>query len=195
MSYLLLRTLLDAFLLITAPLVFAFVPQSANRLPGLLRYYEDFNYGINGDDGWINPNLSDHPADDAQARSWLWRVRWSWRNANTFDHEHGLDTRTVARVDYSGDPRTGNRPGHSGELTITAWDNHGRRYDCLYRVKQHGNTGRCTRLYTGYKLKDILDFWIAHQSLDPALMDKADLRRIAQRVWTWNPLMGFEIRD
>ena len=191
MLYLMLRTLLDAFLWLTAPVVFLFVPKETNRLPSMLRYYEDYNYGINGDEYWVNPGVAGHPSSDAEARSWKWRVKWSWRNANTFDHEHGLDTRTVVRVEHSGDPKTSNHPGHSGSLDIVAYDANGKQYHCRYVVKQWGTSGKCWRLYTGYKLKDLLDFWIANQTLNPELMGQKNLRRIAQRVWSPNPFMGF----
>lgn len=191
MTYLLKRLALDAFLFLTAPLVLAFIPREWNRLPSWLRYYEDFNYGINGDESWINPALGDHPPDDAAARSWRWRVKWSWRNANTFDHENGLDTRQIVRLEYDGDPDTSNRPGHSGQIRIRCYDAAGREYACIYRVKQWGSSGRCLRLYSGYKLMDILEFWLSSADHSPEAMDRANLRPVAQRVWAWNPLMGF----
>lgn len=192
MGYALLKILVEVWIYVTAPIVFAFIPRSWDRMPNkFLALYEDYNYGINGDPYWINPDLSDHPEDDAAARSWKWRVLWCWRNANSLDHWTGLDTRTVVRVEHEGDVRTGNRPGHSGSMTITAYDRDGRSYTCRYVVRQWGNSGRCWRYYAGYKLKDLLDFWLANGTLDPAVMDAKNLRRIAPRVWSPNPLMGF----
>ena len=190
--YALAKVLVEIVIFLTAPLVLALVPKSVPRLPGLLALYQDYNYGLDGDEYWVNPTLADHPPTAEAAKTWLWRLRWCWRNANTWDHWFGLDTRTVVRVEFVGDPLTSNRPGHSGRLEIRAYDHGGRRHDCLYLVRQHGESGRCQRLYAGYKLKDLLDH---HQrnggNLDPALMDAQNLRRIAPRVWSWNPLMGF----
>jgi hypothetical protein len=193
-TYLLKKLLLDLFLAATAPLVFAFVPREWNRLPRWLRYYEDAHYGINGDDQWINPALPDHPPNDAAARAWRWRVRWSWRNANTWDAEAGLDTRTVVRVEWDGDIGIRNKPapGRSGTCRIRAWDNQGRQWDCTYTVRQWGSSGRCLRYYRGYKLMDLAQHAARTSGdLSPKLMDELGLRRVLNRVWAWNPLMGF----
>jgi len=192
MLYALLKVFVELWILLTAPLVFAFIPKSWDRMPNrFLQLYEDYTYGINGDPYWINPDLSDHPADDAAARSWLWRVKWCYRNANSLDHWFGFDPQTAVRIDFVGDPKTSNRPGHSGDLTITVYDRNGRSYLCRYTVKQWGSSGRCFRFYRGYKLKDLLDFYLSTGGLDPEDMARRKVD-IAPRVFSWNPLMGYE---
>lgn len=191
--------LLNIWIWITAPLVFAFIPREWDRMPRegsmrWLRFYDEFNYGLNGDEQWVNPILSDHPPTADAAREWKWRVRWCRRNANVYENEQGVDTRSIVWIEFTGNPETRNRPapGISGDLHIKAWDAEGRLYECHYRVRQWGNSGRCLRSYRGYKLLDILDFSRAHDGrLDPMEMEAAGLRRIAQRVNTTNPLTGF----
>lgn len=183
---------LDIFLYVTAPIVFAFVPKVWDRMPknSFLRYYEDAKYGIDGDPYWVNKDLNDHPASVEDAKSWKWRVLWSWRNANTWDHEHGVYLDDLVKIEYEGDAYVGNRPLHEGDLAIHAWDKNGQRYWSYYSV--HVNEkfpNKCKRSYIGWKLQEGLHNFLKTGNIQGH--DTDNVKDLMPAVYSVNPLMGY----
>lgn len=135
--------------------------------------WTDYHYGANGDFYWqrANPDF----------RSRYKRMLWCFRNSNKWLIEnYGLVTKDIASVSYTGNKDVRNKPkGVSGKLEIFVTMKDGTVHSAKYVVKQWGNSGRCFRSYTGYKLKDFLD--------NPL----TDRERIAP-VFSINPLMGFD---
>jgi hypothetical protein len=128
---------LDAFLFLTCWIVFLFIPKSWERMPkgSFLRYYEDAKFGINGDPYWVQPNKSGQPSTPEAARTWYWRSMWSVRNANTWDHEHGVFLSDLVRIEFEGEPNVANKPKLvEGDLAIHAWDKNGKRWWAYYSV-------------------------------------------------------------
>lgn len=143
----------------------------------------DGTYGINGDVYWRGPEHA-----DGHEREFLWRWRWLLRNSlGGWSHfVMGFPYSRLRSIEWEGDTNTANRPiGHSGTLRITVTLDNGSRRTCWYIVRQWGNTGRCFRFYCGYKLKDVLDYYLREGKLPT---DKDDY---AQDVFSPNPLMGF----
>lgn len=191
------KFLFNFFLWLTAPFVFKFlVKDEWEFMPkdSFLRYYQDYTYGINGDPMWVNPDLSDHPPTKEAARTWLWRTRWSRRNANVWEHEHGCNNYNLADIKIEGDIWIRNRPvpAKSGFMKVVVTDKQGKKYTCKYTIKQWGNTGRCWRFYRGYKLQDVAQFYDKYKTLDPAVMKEHGIDEISPQVFAPNPLMGFD---
>lgn len=184
----LLLTLVSTPLSLTAyivvPVVLLLVPKEADRLPSWLRWYDDHKYGINGDEYWQGPEHA-----NGHEREYLWRLKWLTRNKmTTFAHEVlGVKVDKNAVVKHWGDIRTANRPiGHSGWQYIELHQN-GKMYPCYYVVYQWGNTGRCFRMYAGWKLKDYAEYGAEQGSVGkPYAMFKSFIP---------NPLMGFAKKD
>lgn len=175
---------LDLFILFTTPLVFLFIPKSWDRMPKWLRYYEDFNYGINGDPYW---KAIEHA--NGKEREYKWRVLWSWRNANTYDHEvNGFKTNLISTLGYVGDVKVSDNPGHEGLLKMFVNLKNGQQKFSYYYVKKSKLfKGKCLRCYIGWKLKDSLDDLLENG----ALGDKEGLRPTTQFVFVVNPFMSY----
>lgn len=172
---------LEVLVAITAPIVMALLPKDIARIPASswLRYWQDYHYGIDGDEYW-RAKYGD------QVKTWWRRTLWCWRNANYWDHEHGVRPADIVRVAWEGDPKVSNRPYVPGELAIHAWDGAGNRYWCYVSVGPGWLPGRCERQVIGWKLKDVLDEFLA----DGILNNDPNQREILQAVYTWNPVMG-----
>lgn len=184
---------IDLFITITAPIVFLFIPKSAERMPKFLSWYEDYNYGINGDPYWVNPNMSDHAPSAEAARTYKWRVLWSWRNANVFAYKYlGVKTIDVVGIEYRGDPQTSDNPGHAGHQFIEVTLEDGSKRICYHGIIRWGSSKRCIRYYLGWKLKDQLDSFLRTGLLrgeDPGL------RRTLAFVFYVNPLKTFYVNN
>lgn len=134
--------------------------------------WSERHYGINGDPYWqrAHPNY----------RAYWWRLIWLYRNANKWLVDtYGIKTADIASVSAIGDRNTANRPyGHSGKLNILVTLRDGTMHEATYIVKQWGNTGRCLRIYIGWKFKDVLE-------------NEDTPRDIIAPVFAINPFMGF----
>lgn len=137
---------------------------TAARLPGWLSWFQTPVDPLLGDAGHY-----------ARWAGWPPYIqRWAWLLRNPAD---GYDTRvagatidSLAWLRVSGDPLTSNRPGHSGWCYATC-----RGYWMFYYVRQWGDSGRCVRLYIGWKLMSAVHGYTGRFPL----------------VLAFNPLMGF----
>src|SRR3990172_7477973 len=140
---------LSAFIVV--PLALLFVSEKNNHLPRWFRWYETYDYDINGDEpwqGWEHAN--------GKQRTYWWRLRWLLRNrVGTFSYEHmGFDLALVYKYRVVGDVYTNNRPGHSGKLYAEALLHDGKTViPSYYYVRQWGKSGRCLRAYAGWKFR------------------------------------------
>ncbi len=151
-------------------------PEDEN-LPRWARYWQTYDYGINGDEPWAGPEHA-----NGHQTEYLWRLKWLLRNkTGVFSHEvTGFDQFDVFSYYTEGDVLTGNRPGHSGYLYAEAHLKNGRMYPCYYIVHQLGNSNQCFRLYAGWKFR---------QAKRASLWPKSG---IAQFVVSINPFQFFE---
>jgi hypothetical protein len=157
---------LQLLLIICSLAVFAFVPRKWERMPrGVLKLWDEWTWGINGDLWWVDPTKRDHPPTAEAARTWYWRVRWYIRNGNVLDHLGACVSADVRALVYTGNPEVSDSPlGSAGLLRATATTAAGRHYDCLYLVWRWGER-RCLRLQVGYKLKELVEFQRNHGKL------------------------------
>lgn len=161
--------------LIVVPLALLFCGPESEHLPRWAWLWDNTETGINGDGdstwGWRGP---EH-ANGRESAFW-WRFQWlALRNpANNWSY-FVLGWGTSADTSYKvwGDPCTSNRnPGHPGWLYIEATEGE-RTYPCYYLVWRW-STGRCLRIYLGWKNKGL----------------GRDGSRV-QFVWVINPVMTF----
>lgn len=173
-----LPVLISSFFIV--PLVLAFCKKEDENLPRFFWWYDEPEYGINGDPYWRG---QDHA--NGHEREYYWRLRWLFRNkiCGWSYGVLGFNSANIRSIEFEGDPDTQNRPaGHSGEVYIKATLIDGSTKECYYQVKQWGSSGRCWRLYAGHKLMDIL-----HKHLRGESMEDGQI----SMVLAPNPLMGF----
>lgn len=163
------------------PLALLFRSRDDEHLPRLLAWWDEPEYGINGDPYWRG---ADHA--NGHEREYWWRLRWLMRNktGGWSYYMLGFNSANIRSLIFEGDPDTQNRPaGHSGEVYVQVTLIDGSTRECYYIVKQWGKSGRCWRFYAGHKLMDILHKYIAGQPLEDGQITA---------VFAPNPLMGFE---
>lgn len=142
-----------------APII---VPFAATRLPKAFRWMETYDNDLDGDNGWKTEHFVGWPR-------YIKRVLWLWRNpVGTLDYWLGA---TVDKPRVWGDPKTSNRPGHSGLCFARSG-----RFWMLYYVRQWGESKRCLRIYLGWKLMSAVH---GNRGRFPL-------------VYSINPLMGFD---
>lgn len=158
--------------LFVIPLALAFTSRDAENRMAFGNAWNEKFYGVNGDPYW----RESHP----DFTSYWSRLLWLYRNSDEWlVDQFGVVTADIAGVTTIGDRNTANRPfGHSGRLNILVTMRDGTMYESTYIVKQWGNTGRCLRIYIGWKFKDVFS-------------DDTP-RPIIAPVFAINPLMGFQ---
>lgn len=158
------------------PFALLFCSEKDTRLPRLFRMWDDYKYGINGDQYWQGPEHA-----NGQQTKYIWRVKWLYRNRmNTFSHEvTGVDMTTCnKRVSYDGDIATTNTPFiHPGKVLVTVTTDKG-TYQTFYCVIPWSSRF-CLRVYWGWKTRD----WAEPGRYDEAM----ESRQNAQFVWYVNP--------
>lgn len=179
---------LELLSLIVVPVACLFVRPGAdgkNRLPAWAGWWDEYDYGVDGDGGWQGPSHA-----NGHQSEYKWRVLWLWRNrVNTFSKlVQGFPSSDVVSLRYEGDVKTSNRPGCSGFLKIEATLKDGRRRFEYYYVRQWWNTSVCTRIRIGWKLKDVLDEYLR----DGVLGNDPEVREYMQFVFSPSPWMSFD---
>lgn len=165
------------------PLGLLFCSKDDTNLPKALSWFDEPTYGINGDIYWQGPEHA-----NGHQREFLWRWRWLVRNSlGGWSHRvMGFHYSEMESIWWLGDPKTSNRPeGHSGVQHIVITLKNGKKKECGYIVKQWGNSSTCFRFYFGYKLKDVLDFYLREGRLP------TDKNVYAQDVFSPNPVMRY----
>ncbi len=165
---------------VIVPLALLLCSKEDEHLPHLFYWWDEPEFGINGDPPWRGPEHA-----NGHEREYVWRVRWLFRNRTggwAFGVQ-GINSANISAVVYEGDPNTGNRPGHSGDCYIKVLMNDGKEYECYYHVSQWGNSDKCVRGYFGHKLMDVLHQHLGNKPFDDGYIPS---------VFSFNPLMGFE---
>jgi hypothetical protein len=168
---------LSAFVVV--PVALAFCKREDETLPRWLSWYDEPEYGINGDPYWKGEEHA-----NGNERAYLWRLRWLFRNSlGGFSHDvMGFNSDRIRALEWEGDPDTQNTPaGHSGTCYIKVTLDDGSTRECFYIVKQWAEK-KCFRGYFGYKLMDTLHSHLRGEGYNS---------RQVQDVFSPNPLMGF----
>ncbi len=183
-----------------APIALLFCSKEDDRLPKWAAWCDEKTYGINGDGEEPSPQ---NPAGsgwkgaehaNGRQREYLWRVRWLRRNtANTFSVDvTGRVLNGLVEYKVWGDPQTSDsNPGHNGFLYCEAHVNN-EVLPCYYWIRQWGNSGKCIRLYMGWKIKN--NWESVSKRIGKCVGDSIEVVEDtdAQFVFVFNPFMGFE---
>lgn len=139
---------------IVVPIALLFCGPQDENLPEWASWYDEIDYGINGDPYWKGPEHS-----NGHEREYLWRLRWLLRNtATTFATKvQGFEYNKDDRFYAFGDSETSDQPvGHSGSIIATVITEENKQYHMFYGVQRIGNTSYCVRVYLGYKLMSVV---------------------------------------
>ena len=150
-----LSTLVTLISIPLAPFLAAYATiNRRDRLNGWMRYFETNDNDLDGDNGWHTEHMLLLESKNYGLKRWLKRWLWLWRNpAYTFGNEVcGAKIEPGMPIYWAGDPAISNRPGKSGRLWIMCGP-----YWCYYRIFQWGKSGKCLRIYLGWKLKPLAE--------------------------------------
>lgn len=189
---------LKAFLmfLITIPLIIAsyiivpiallFCKKEDENLPKFLKWFDDLNYGINGDGGWKTEHFP-----EPKNRSYLARLLFLYRNRiNGFQVLHqGMDVKNIdlSTISVQGDTLATYNKGQKDTFCIVRIEANSKKYFSLYYEKRYLKYFYI-RAYIGWKLMDIANFknildkqkWLENQSKENRLS-------ILESVFSINP--------
>nr|DAS51202.1 MAG TPA: Envelope protein [Caudoviricetes sp.] len=148
---------MDIISFFIVPIALLFCNKESNNLPKIFSWFDDPDYGINGDDGWKN----EHFPNGKNTTYWA-RCQWLWRNriGNFSKKFFGLK---VADIDPStvvtqGDPRATYVKGwRDTYCLVTCKTKDGKEYFGLYKEIRYKGIFKnfYCRIYVGTKLMDI----------------------------------------
>ena len=157
--------------------------EKSEKLPRWAAWFDDPDYGINGDDGWRNEHFL-----GGKNRTYLARLCWLYRNRiGVFSAKYlgvkveDIDANTVRAV---GDTlATYNKGAKSTECLVTCKLKDGRERFGYYREIRYGKSKWYCRIYLGWKLMDIVGMRADNKH---TYMDEND-KKVLQTVWAINP--------
>lgn len=173
---------------IVCPIVLLFCKKEDEHLPPAFIWYDELNWGLNGDYGWIKDHFP-----EPKNRTWWARTRWLWRNRiNGFQIlEQGCDVKNldISTFVMQGDPNATDKKGKENTCcVIRTKDKNKEEYFSMYLEKKW-----CPwfylRIYVGWKLMDIsnaktqedLDNWAASRAMEHKL-------HVLESVFSIHPL-------
>ena len=184
------------------PFALFFCKFEDQRLPKWARWFDENNYGINGelyddkgvlirrDDNWLS--LFSYPKN----HSYYARLRWLLRNRYaTFSAEvtglniADIDLNTLSAKGFNADTSGGGARGDY--FFYINGKTHAGRYFFAYYREIPWCKWFYLRIYLGWKLADIADIAFAPKERRAELMDaylsRCDNKKIANSVWHFNP--------
>ena len=158
--------------------------EKSENLPKWASWFDDPDYGVNGDDGWRNEHYP-----NGKNRTYLARLCWLYRNRiGNFSAKYlgvkveDIDANTVRTI---GDTlATYNKGAKSTECLVTCKLKDGRERFGYYREIRYGKSKWYCRIYLGWKLMDVVGM---RQDNKAEYMDEND-KKVLQTVWAINPL-------
>jgi len=139
---------LSAYIVVPIALLFC-NPQDTN-LPKWASWYDEVDYGINGDPYWKGPEHA-----DGKQNTYWWRLKWLLRNnSTTFASKVlGFNNTNFNNFVFVGDTETSDQPiFHEGTIVAEVSTTDGNNGKMFYGIKQISDTNYCFRMYIGYKL-------------------------------------------
>ena len=157
--------------------------EKSENLPKWAAWFDDPDYGVNGDDGWKNEHFP-----NGKNRTYWARLCWLYRNRiGVFSAKYlgvkveGIDAGTVRTM---GDTlATYNKGQKNTECLVTCKLKDGTERFGYYREIRYGKSKWYCRFYLGWKLMDIVGM---REDNKYTYMDKDD-KKILQTVWAINP--------
>ena len=159
---------------IVAPIALLACDEKSKNLPKWAAWFDDPDYGIDGDDGWKNEHFP-----NGKNRTYLARLCWLYRNRiGNFSAKY-LGVRAI------GDTlATYNKGQKSTFCLVTCKMKDGRERLGYYREIRYGQSKWYCRIYLGWKLMDVVGM---RQDNKAEYMDEND-KKVLQTVWAINPL-------
>ncbi len=165
------------------PIALVFCKKEDERLPKWAAWFDDPDYGINGDDGWKNEHFP-----NGKNRTYWARLCWLYRNRiGVFSAKYlgvkveGIDAGTVRTM---GDTlATYNKGQKNTECLVTCKMKDGRERFGYYREIRYGKSKWYCRIYLGWKLMDV----VGMREDNKHTYLEADDKPILKSVWAISP--------
>ncbi|QCD44462.1 DUF7338 family protein [Campylobacter mucosalis] len=170
---------------IVVPIALLFCDKKSKNLPKWAIWFDDPDYGINGDSGWINEHFK-----DGKNLTYYARLRWLLRNRiGVFSVKFlGVKVANVipSSVITQGDPNVSSNGGAKSEwCLVTARTTNTKEYFGYYKTIRYKGifSGFYCRIYLGWKLLDIAG--MNYKNKDEYMQE--DDKPILKSVWAINP--------
>ena len=176
---------LEILQFLVVPIALLFCGKESEKLPRWAAWFDDPDYGINGDDGWRGEHYP-----NGKNRTYWARLRWLYRNRiGVFSAKYlgvrveNIDANTVRT---QGDAlATYNKGQKNTECLVTCKMKDGTERFGYYREIRYKGflSGFYCRIYVGWKLMDVVGM---REDNKHTYMDEND-KKILQTVWAVNP--------
>jgi hypothetical protein len=171
-----------AFLIV--PIAIAFCKKEDEHLPKWAAWFDDPDYGINGDEGWRNEHFS------GKERTYYARLRWLLRNRiGVFSVKFlGVKVKDIvpSSVITQGNPKVTSNGGIVSDwcLVICKLKNGKERFGYYQTIRYKGifKNFYC-RIYLGWKLMDV----VGMRKDNKHTYLEADDKPVLKSVWAINP--------
>ena len=165
------------------PIALLACDEKSENLPRWASWFDDPDYGVNGDDGWKNEHFP-----NGKNRTYLARLCWLYRNRiGNFSAKYlgvkveDIDANSVRAI---GDTlATYNKGQKNTECLVTCKMKDGRECFGYYREIRYGKSKWYCRIYLGWKLMDVAGM---REDNKAEYMDEND-KKVLQTVWAINP--------
>ena len=173
---------------IVVPFALLFCDDKSENLPKCASWFDENDYGINGDDGWKNEHFP-----NGKNRTYWARLCWLYRNRiGNFSAKYlGFKVEDIdaSSVESVGDTlATENKGAKSTECLVTCKMKDGKERFGYYREIRYGKSKRYCRIYLGWKLMDICGMDEENKST----YLEADDKKVLKSVWCINPFKRVE---
>ena len=162
---------LSSFIIV--PIILLFCKKEDEHLPKFFSWYDEPNWGINGDYGWKKDHFQ-----EPENRTWWARVRWLWRNRiNGYQitkQGYNVEKTDISTLRVLGDPNATSVKGRADTFCVVRVKNVSQKeYFSLYYEKRWCKYFYL-RMYIGWKLMDIsnaktavdIGNWVASRKLE-----------------------------
>ena len=168
---------------IVVPIALLACDEKSENLPKWAAWFDDPDYGINGDDGWMRCHFK-----EPKNRTYFARLRWLYRNRiGNFSAKYlgvrveDIDASSVKSI---GDTlATENKGAKSTQCLVTCRLKDGRERFGYYKEIRYGKSKFYCRIYLGWKLMDICG--MDEENKNTYL--EADDKKVLKSVWCVNP--------
>lgn len=168
---------------IVVPIALLSCDEKSENLPKWAVWFDENDYGINGDDGWKNEHFP-----NGKNKTYWARLFWLYRNRiGNFSAKYlgvkveDIDASSVKSV---GDTlATENKGAKSTECLVTCKMKDGKERFGYYREIRYGKSKRYCRIYLGWKLMDICGM----NEENKGTYLEADDKKVLKSVWCVNP--------
>ncbi|OUT11849.1 hypothetical protein B9N62_02725 [Campylobacter concisus] len=168
---------------IVVPIALLACDEKSERLPKWAVWFDENDYGINGDDGWKNEHFP-----NGKNKTYWARLCWLYRNRiGNFSAKYlgvrieDIDASSVKSV---GDTlATENKGAKSTQCLVTCKMKDGRERFGYYKEIRYGKSKFYCRIYLGWKLMDICGMNEENKST----YLEADDKKVLKSVWCVNP--------